>query len=127
MDRLPHVGGRLQADVGSGYRPHRHASARLVGAYGKYMHWPDLDAIQLGDPFRGPPVDLEGSPNYQQELDDLEQQRADAKPGWAYGAFLLKRFTQWDGSTGKLDLYYLLSFGSPYQIQLMHTTLTLRP
>jgi hypothetical protein len=28
--------------------------------------------------------------------------------------------------TGELDLYYLLSLGSPYQIQLMHTTLRLK-
>lgn len=84
------------------------------GAYGRYMHWPDLDGIQLADPFRAPPPP---------DLRTLEQMRADAKPGWAYGAFLLKRYTRWNAATRDLDLYYLLSFGSPYQIQLMHTTL----
>jgi hypothetical protein len=89
------------------------------GAYGKYMHWPDLDGIQLTDPFREPPRN-------EAERAFLEQQRADAKPGWAYGAFLLKRYTRWNGETGELDLYYLLSFGSPYQVQVMRTTLRLR-
>jgi hypothetical protein len=89
------------------------------GAYGKYMHWPDLDGIQLADPFREPPR------NEDKRL--FEQLRADAKPGWAYGAFLMKRYTRWNGETGELDLYYLLSFGSPYQVQVMRTTLRLRP
>src|SRR5439155_26940451 len=26
-------------------------------AYGRYMHWPDLDAIQVADPHREPPKD----------------------------------------------------------------------
>jgi len=46
-------------------------------------------------------------------------------PGAAYGAFLLERYTRWKNATGELDLYYLMSTGSPYQVQLMHTTLRL--
>ena len=87
-------------------------------AYGRYMHWPDLDAIQVADPHREPPRSDE-------ERRFLETVRADKGPGNAYGAFLLERFTRWDGNTGTLDLYYLLSLWSPYQVQVMRTTLRL--
>lgn len=90
-------------------------------AYGKYMHWPDLDPIQMDDPFRGP---LE-HPTDENERRQRETDRADKVPGNAYGAFLLDRFTRWDAQTRTLDLYYLLSLFSPYQVQLMHTTLRL--
>jgi hypothetical protein len=43
--------------------------------------------------------------------------------GWAYGAFLLSRYTEWDVTTRELGIYYLLSLSSPYQVQLMHTRL----
>ena len=42
-------------------------------------------------------------------------------PGWAYGVFVLNRFTEWDASTRELGTYYLLSTSSPYQVHLMHT------
>jgi len=87
-------------------------------AYGRYMHWPDLDSIQLDDPFRT-------APQSREERKRLEAERAERKPSSAYGAFLLERFTRWDGASQQLDLYYLLSFGSPYQVQVMHTTLRL--
>jgi hypothetical protein len=45
--------------------------------------------------------------------------------GFAYGAYLLKRFTKYNGSTRRLDLYYLMSTSCPYQVHLMHTTLQL--
>jgi hypothetical protein len=90
-------------------------------AYGRYMHWPDLDAIQVADPHREPPKD----PNDPDERLRRETTRADKTPGNAYGAFLLDRFTRWDGDTGTLDLYYLLSLWSPYQVQVMRTTLRL--
>jgi hypothetical protein len=82
------------------------------------MHWPDLDSIQLDDPFRT-------APQSREERKLLEAERAERKPSSAYGAFLLERFTRWDGVSQQLDLYYLLSFGSPYQVQVMHTTLRL--
>ncbi len=87
-------------------------------AYGKYMHWPDLDTIELADPFRTPPANDE-------ERHRLEAERWDKGPGNAYGAFLLERFTRWDGETRTLDLYYLVSLWSPYQVQVMRTTLRL--
>ena len=49
-----------------------------------------------------------------------------AKPehdGWAYGPFLLKRFTEWNATARELGIYYLLSLSSPYQVQLMCTRL----
>jgi hypothetical protein len=76
-------------------------------AYGKYMHWPELDTINRDDPDRTP------------------GHRLPEGPGTAYGAFLVDRFTRWNPWTGNLDLYYLLSFGSPYQVQLMHSRVRL--
>ena len=87
-------------------------------AYGRYMHWPDLDWIQLADPFRTPP-------KTKKEREDMEAERRDKVPAHAYGAFLLERYTRWDKTKAELDLYYLLSLWSPYQVQVMHTTLRL--
>jgi hypothetical protein len=72
-------------------------------AYAKYMHWPGLDDIHSCDP----PTVAEG-------------------PAWAYGAFLLDGRSKIDLIRGNVDLYYLLSLSSPYQVQLMHTSLQLR-
>ena len=69
-------------------------------AYGKYMHWPGLDDI------------------------DIRMGGSDA-PGWGYGAFLLNRFTKWNAATHELDLYYLLSLANPYQVQVMHSKIHL--
>jgi hypothetical protein len=41
--------------------------------------------------------------------------------GFAYGAYLLNRFTRWDAPTRTLTIYYLLSTGMPYQVQLMRS------
>jgi hypothetical protein len=90
-------------------------------AYGRYMHWPDLDHIDEDDPFREPPDVV-----FETEEAKKEFKRGwDTGPGNAYGAFLLDRFSRWDGDTATLDLYYLLSLGSPYQVQVMRTTLRL--
>ena len=75
-------------------------------AFGKYMHWPGLDDIH-------------------ERCDPLGVGGVDDGPAWAYGAFLLERFTKWDPTTRELDMYYLLSLSSPYQIQVMHTKLQL--
>jgi len=70
--------------------------------YGSYMHQPGLDRIHPEVPPSQPP----GFDN----------------PGWAYGAHLLSRFIQWNPH-GFIELYYLMSTASPYQVHLMHTTL----
>jgi hypothetical protein len=41
---------------------------------------------------------------------------------WPYGANLIERYTRWHPDTSELDLAYLLSLASPYEIQLMRTT-----
>jgi hypothetical protein len=46
-------------------------------------------------------------------------------PGWAYGAFAVERYTTFDPSTRVLDLHYIISTASPYQVHLMHTVLVL--
>ena len=76
----------------------------IQGAYGRYMHQPPLDRIHPDLPPRQP----NGKDN----------------PGWAYGAFLLERFTAFDRATGVLRMAYLLSFGSPYQVHVMHSTVS---
>ena len=73
-----------------------------------------------------PDVDPRYKLAFRRQLTLLTAERLDKGPGNAYGAFLLpERFTRWDGDTGTLDLYYLLSLWSPYQVQVMRTTLRL--
>jgi hypothetical protein len=74
-------------------------------AFGRFMHWPFTDEIRRADP---------------PGLSHFEE-----RPGWAYGAFLLRRFVKWHADARELDLYYLLSLSSPYQVQAMFTKLRL--
>ncbi|MFI7194920.1 hypothetical protein ACIBQ0_34770 [Nocardia nova] len=74
-------------------------------AYGRWMHDPAVDRIHPNVPPPQPP---------DQNL-----------PGWAYGAFLIDRFTTWDEPSRTLNVVYVMSPGSPYQVQLMETTLVL--
>jgi hypothetical protein len=69
-------------------------------AYGRYMHWPGMDRINTDIP---------------PDLGDHQ--------GWAYGAFLINRFCNWQPQSRTLTLHYLLSLSSPYQPQLMRTRL----
>ena len=78
-------------------------------AYGRFMH--DMngpDKFNLAPP----PAQITTEPEHD---------------GWAYGAFLLQRFTTptWDERTRELDLYYLMSTSTPYQVQLMRTRIRL--
>lgn len=70
-------------------------------AYGHFMHWSGIDDI----PARVPPA----------VFDDA--------PGWAYGAFLMQRFMDWDAVRRELTLAYLMSTSNPYQVQVMRTRL----
>jgi hypothetical protein len=42
-------------------------------------------------------------------------------PAFAYGAYLLHKYTQWDSDHRLLTIFYLMSTGRPYQVQLMKT------
>jgi hypothetical protein len=46
-------------------------------------------------------------------------------PAFAYGAFLLHRYTQWDDQQRIATIFYLMSTGRPYQVQLMRTSIFL--
>jgi hypothetical protein len=46
-------------------------------------------------------------------------------PAFAYGAFLLNKYTQWDGRLHVVTIYYLMSTGRPYQVQLMRSSIAL--
>lgn len=48
------------------------------GAFGIFMHWPDLDDVDQRDP-----SELKGG------------------AGWAYGPFILEPLTQWDPQDGR--------------------------
>ena len=75
-------------------------------AYGAYMHDPGSgDRIHPDVPPSQPP----GQNN----------------KAWAYGAFLVDRYTTWDDGLRILNLTYLMSPSSPYQVQLMETALRL--
>jgi hypothetical protein len=44
------------------------------------------------------------------------------KPGtWPYGPYILNRFTEWNGTTRELGIYYLISLSTGYQMHLMYT------
>ena len=64
------------------------------------MHWSGIDSINT----RVPPFDVWGD-----------------KPGWAYGAFLLQPFTEWNAELRELTLVYLMSTSNPHQVQVMRT------
>lgn len=81
------------------------------GAYGTWANKPGFGSFPVNYPPLPPFVG--GDP-----ANDREN-----LPGWAYGAFLLERFTTWDENTRELNLHYLLSLGRPYQVQLVHTRL----
>lgn len=53
--------------------------------------------------------------------DEFDIPPNDKSKGWAYGAYLIERYTHWDPNTRELNLVYLLSLRSPYQVQLMQT------
>ena len=72
-------------------------------AYGHFMHWGGIDDINT----RVPPNVF-----------------GDAA-GWAYGAFVMNRFTRWNGAARELSLAYLMSTSNPYQVQVMRTQLSL--
>jgi hypothetical protein len=79
-------------------------------AYGSYMHNYQADPTRPHDDInRRPPPSQAGKEH----------------DSWAYGPFIIDRFTRptWDPEKRELDLYYLLSFSSPYQVQLMSTRL----
>jgi hypothetical protein len=74
-------------------------------AYGAYMHDP---AKQDGF-FPNLPPQVPGQNN----------------KAWAYGAFLINRYTTWNLDNRILNLVYLMSPSSPYQVQLMETAVRL--
>jgi hypothetical protein len=71
-------------------------------AYGNFMHWPGLDDINSRVP-----------PDYGNTQ------------GFAYGAFVIPRFSRWDPVSRELSLAYLMSTWQPYQVQVMRTQIRL--
>jgi hypothetical protein len=78
-------------------------------ALGKFMHRPGCDSL-IRKPDTPPVVDTWAY---------------DGRPGWAYGPFLLNRYTQWDQPAQMATIYYVMSTSTPYQVQLMRTKLPL--
>jgi hypothetical protein len=76
-------------------------------AYGRWMHDPAIPGDHINPdipPHQPPPQDTKA---------------------WAYGAFLIDRYTTWDTERRVLNLVYLMSSASPYQVQLMETAVRL--
>ncbi|OBF50472.1 hypothetical protein A5787_08030 [Mycobacterium sp. 852002-50816_SCH5313054-b] len=76
-------------------------------AYGNFMHWSGMDDLNT----RIPPTWLAWQDT----------------PGFAYGAFMIDKFTNFDRDTRDLNLVYLMSTSSPYQVQVMRTVVRLPP
>lgn len=72
------------------------------GALGHYMYRPDLP-----DPNN---LAVRGGPLIQH-------------PSFLYGPHLLNRYTKYDASTNTVTLFYLVSTGWPYQVQLMRSSI----
>jgi hypothetical protein len=45
------------------------------------------------------------------------------EPAFAYGAYLLNRYTRWNAAEQTATIYYLMSTGTPYQVQLMRSVI----
>jgi hypothetical protein len=46
-------------------------------------------------------------------------------PAFAYGAYLLNKYTQWDPVRHIVTIFFLMSTGRPYQVQLMRSSIQL--
>jgi hypothetical protein len=112
QERLGPVMARISTQLWDWSEPIKIFDPICENAYGagKYMHFPGQDTIHRDVPPL-PPFEP-GSTTSRED-----------RPGCAYGAFILNRFTTWDEATRVLETYYLLSTGRPYQVQLMHTQL----
>ncbi|MEP6714889.1 MAG: GDSL-type esterase/lipase family protein [Terriglobia bacterium] len=73
-------------------------------ALGRFMHRPGDDLDQV-PPVLPPDFNLA----YGGEV------------SYAYGPFLLNRYTKWDANARELTIYYLLSTFRPYQVQVMQS------
>jgi hypothetical protein len=69
------------------------------GAFTTFMHWPDLDDLDLRDP----------------------SCLVDDNTGWAYGVFILEPLTEWHPEDRSVTLHYLMSTSRPYQVQHMRS------
>jgi len=49
----------------------------------------------------------------------------DGKRSWAYGAFIIHRFTSWSPGSSEIHLRFLLSLFEPYQLQLVESRIHL--
>jgi hypothetical protein len=76
-------------------------------AYGAYMHDPDP---AVPDPF---------FPKLPPHIPGQNDK------SWAYGAFLINRYTTFNADSRILNLVYLMSPSYPYQVQLMEATVRL--
>jgi hypothetical protein len=113
LKRIGPVMARFSTQLWNWSEPIQIFDPRRENAYGagKYMHFPGHDTINRDVPPLPPTLEPGNLTN-----------RED-RPGCAYGAFIVNRFTQWNGATRVLEIYYLLSTGRPYQVLLMHTQL----
>ena len=66
------------------------------GAFGSFMHWPNLD-----------------------DLDERDPSQQTGGTGHAYGAFVLEPLTGWREEDRTLTLHYLMSTFRPYQVHHM--------
>jgi hypothetical protein len=91
---------------------------------------PDLltwsDEVPLFDPHREHAYGVwMHDPAGGDQLNNIPPPQAPSDKAWAYGAFLIDRYTTWQPEYRLLNLRYLMSVGSPYQVQLMETTVHL--
>lgn len=62
---------------------------------------------------------------YDSRRDKLKDVFWDGALSWAYGAFIINRFTLWEPARGDVRIRFLLSLFEPYQIQLVESRIHL--
>jgi len=58
------------------------------------------------------------------DINNLKYSPPDVHPGLAYGPYILNHYTEHDARTDTATIYYLMSTGKPYQVQVMRSKIS---
>ncbi len=84
-------------------------------AIGRYMDRAPESTVKLYQSG----IEIEGADNRKRFLPDFDH------PSFAYGPYILNQYTQYDEQTKIATIYYLMSTGRPYQVQVMRSKIQL--
>ena len=58
------------------------------------------------------------------DLNNLVASVPNVLPGYAYGPYILNQYTQYDPTDDIATIFYLMSTGKPYQVQVMRSSIS---